>query len=342
MRIESQNILGSRKLDLLRATDWLFPRGMNHHELFAGVPAVQPVMQAFARRVAGLGRLPREVVPPREAARVKRDVLVVGAGPSGMAMAVAAARRGRTVHVVDENAQPGGILESLPSTEASDGLRAAFDQVVASGAVTLALRTLAAGVFGDDVLLVGEALTEACEARAVVFATGTHDGSLAFANNDLPGVMSARAAGLLLRYGILPGRAPVVVAMADLAAEVERSYGSVAGLAAGSHSRESAGAAVRIVQSAPSAALGSNRVEGVEVDGETLGADALVLDVTRSPAYELCAQAGARVRHVPQGFVVRPGTGVIRPGFFAIGEVTGEPLDVPRFVAKAEELVARL
>src|SRR5690348_4294251 len=36
--IVSQNRLGPREADLLRMTDWFFPEGMNHHELFAGIP----------------------------------------------------------------------------------------------------------------------------------------------------------------------------------------------------------------------------------------------------------------------------------------------------------------
>ena len=60
MSVVSQNRLGSRDADLLRMTDWFFPEGLNHHELFAGVPGVQSIMQSFARRVAGLGRLPAE------------------------------------------------------------------------------------------------------------------------------------------------------------------------------------------------------------------------------------------------------------------------------------------
>src|SRR5665213_578775 len=34
MEIVTQNKLGTRDLDLLRLTDWFFPRGLNHHELF--------------------------------------------------------------------------------------------------------------------------------------------------------------------------------------------------------------------------------------------------------------------------------------------------------------------
>src|SRR5262245_48442727 len=81
MVVVSQNRLGSREADLLRMTDWFFPEGMNHHELFAGIPGIQNIMQGFARRVAGLGRLPTRGAPIRRAVRRKVDVVVVGGGP---------------------------------------------------------------------------------------------------------------------------------------------------------------------------------------------------------------------------------------------------------------------
>src|SRR5690349_3070228 len=58
MLIERQNLVGAGETDLLRAADWFFPDGMNHHEFLAGaarVPGVQRALQALARRVAGLG-----------------------------------------------------------------------------------------------------------------------------------------------------------------------------------------------------------------------------------------------------------------------------------------------
>src|SRR3954447_19305682 len=45
MRLERQNAFPSARLDLFAATDWMFPGGMNHHELLAGVPIAQEVMQ---------------------------------------------------------------------------------------------------------------------------------------------------------------------------------------------------------------------------------------------------------------------------------------------------------
>ena len=81
--VTTQNTLGSREMDFLRVTDWFFPNGMNHHELFAGVPGLQGIMQSFARRVAGLGKLPVQVSAARGAQRRGADVVVVGAGAGG-------------------------------------------------------------------------------------------------------------------------------------------------------------------------------------------------------------------------------------------------------------------
>src|SRR5580704_1979391 len=76
-RIDAQNVVGSRKADLLRVTDWFFAKGLDHHHLMAGV----------ARKVAGLGRLPSQPVAPRPARRLEVDVVVVGGGVTGVAAA---------------------------------------------------------------------------------------------------------------------------------------------------------------------------------------------------------------------------------------------------------------
>jgi sarcosine oxidase subunit alpha len=92
-RVERQNVVGVGDVDLMRATDWFFKKGINHHELLTGVPGIQKVMISFARRVSGLGELPDETRAPRAAVETRDvDVLVVGAGPAGLAAARAASR----------------------------------------------------------------------------------------------------------------------------------------------------------------------------------------------------------------------------------------------------------
>ncbi len=54
-------------------------------------------------------------------------------------------------------------------------------------------------------LLVGPDGAISVSARRVVLAPGSHDPVHLFENNDLPGVLSARAALSMLRQGVLAG-----------------------------------------------------------------------------------------------------------------------------------------
>src|SRR5580704_1575036 len=84
-RVDAQNVVGSRKADLLRVTDWFFAKGLDHHHLMAGVPGLSEVMTGVARKVAGLGRLPSEPIAPRPARHLEVAAVVVGGGVTGVA-----------------------------------------------------------------------------------------------------------------------------------------------------------------------------------------------------------------------------------------------------------------
>jgi sarcosine oxidase subunit alpha len=334
-RVEVQNTLGSREVDFLRVTDWFFPEGMNHHELFAGVPGVQRVMQAFARRVAGLGKLPASAVAARQARRREADVVVVGGGPAGMAVASLLSERGRRVEVFDDGLELGGSLRALSPGEAQgwSDIEQRFVRARAkAGGLSARIATTVGGVYGDDLLVVGPEGAEVVMARAVILATGAHDGVLGFEGNDVPGVMSARAAGMLLRGGVLVG-ARVVVTVADGGGPFGESFArSVASRAE-----------VTLVRGEPVSVSGSSAVRSVTVrEGKRdrkMRADALLVDAPRAPAYELCEQAGAALAHEPRGFIAQTNKGKIRDGFFAVGEVVGTPFD-PAAIAKAAEALA--
>jgi sarcosine oxidase subunit alpha len=332
MRIETQNVVGSRSTDVLRMADWFFPDGMNHHELFAGVPGVQTVMQALARRVAGLGDLPRQASRPRAAARREADVLVVGAGPAGMAAAVELSRRGRRVEVVDDDLAWGGSARAMPGEAGLEWepLLDAFGAAVSALRVAVRLRTTAAGVYGDDVLVAGDDGVEVVTAHTLVLAPGAHDGTLAFEGNDVPGVMSARAACRLLVRGVVVGKR-VVVAALDGGGPYAAAY---------ARARSDA----NVVRGTVMRVSGSGRAKAVTMatpDGELrFACDAVLIDAPRAPAYELCAQAGAELVHEARGFVVRPGpAGKVRNGIYAVGEVVGTPLD-PNAVAREARALA--
>jgi len=331
MRIESQNVVGSRDTDLLRLTDWFFPQGMNHHELFAGVPGASRVMQTLARRVAGLGRLPKEGAPPAPARRRDADALVVGAGPAGMATALEFVKRGRRVEVVDDDLTWGGSARALVgrAREGWEPLLQGMREAVAASRVTMRSRTTAAGIYGDDVLVVGEDGVEVVAAKTLVLAPGAHDGVLAFEGNDVPGVMSARAGCRLLAHGVTAGRRPVVAVVAG-AGPFGEAY---------AEARPEA----RIVRGTPLRVRGSARPRDVAIateDGQVrLQCDALLVDAPCAPAYEICAQAGAELVHEGAGFRVRTAAGgKVRDGVFAAGEAVGTPLRPSEIAREARAL----
>jgi sarcosine oxidase subunit alpha len=326
--IVSQNRLGPRETDLLRMTDWFFPEGMNHHELFAGIPGVQTIMQGFARRVAGLGRLPLEPEAPHRATRRQVDVFVVGAGPAGMAVASRLATAGRSVEVAeDQLAAGGGILALAPEDAAKfEPIRKRFEQAALRGAIRLRTSTSAAAIYGRDLLVASdETGAEVLEARAIVFACGAHDGALAFEGNDVPGVMSARAGGLLLRHGVLVGERIAVIVPAG-----GGPFGESFARAAAEHAK------LALVHGDPIGVRGSSGVKSVrvrETSGKerSLDVDAVLIDAPRSPAYELPQQAGASLAHDPRGFIVQAPGGFIASdagrSVWAVGEVCGVPFE---------------
>jgi sarcosine oxidase subunit alpha len=249
-----------------------------------------------------------------------------------MAAALELARRGRRVEVVEDGLVWGGSLRALPeqALAAWAPLLGAFGDAVAASRVSLRLETTAAGIYGDDVLVGGPSGVEVVTARTLVLAPGAHDGVVSFESNDVPGVMSARAAGWLRAHGASAG-ARMVVAVVDGGGP----FGEA--LAAGQ-------ANVELVRGVPTRVRGSARVKEVTVveagGGERrIKCDALLVDAPRAPAYELCAQAGAELTHEPRGFVVRVTSGGrIRPGVLALGEVVGTPLDVAQVIEESRQL----
>jgi sarcosine oxidase subunit alpha len=148
------------------------------------------------------------------------DVLVIGAGPSGLSAALAAAERGADVVIVDENARSGGSgTYQVGSDETRlHAVRALDDAVKAHPRIRVLTNTLAAAYYADHwVPLVDATRITKMRAKAVVVASGAFEQPAVFRNNDLPGVMLASAAQrLAYRYSVSPGqRAVVLTANAD-------------------------------------------------------------------------------------------------------------------------------
>jgi len=206
------------------------------------------VYEPIIRKSAGLGRAPREIDPDSYASRYAHcDVLVIGAGPAGLAAALAASRTGAKVILVDEQSEIGGDLLSNPKAQidgrqAWDWLALSAQTLAAQKNLTILTRTTAFGYYQQNFLGLVEQLGEhlnsppsdmprqllwRVRAKRVVLATGSIERPLVFPGNDRPAVMLAGAAGnYLKRYGVKVGQRAVLITCHDSA------YGSAFELAA--------------------------------------------------------------------------------------------------------------
>ncbi len=197
----------------------------------------------------------------RSPAEAHYDVVVVGAGPSGIAAALEAKQTGASVLLVDENPVSGALMgNDVPlffggrmtaATQNSERmLEAVFmsmpelEQAMAAG-VELLLGTTAWGVYrnGPGVQSLPQQVVGLADAGRswlvgfgrIILATGARDLALAFPGWNQPGVMGAAALQMLLtRYAAFDGRRVLILGSHDLALEtalIAIEYGlEVAGL----------------------------------------------------------------------------------------------------------------
>jgi sarcosine oxidase, subunit alpha len=145
-------------------------------------------------------------------------------------------------------------------------------------------------------------------AREVVVATGAHERLLAFAGNDLPGVMLAGAVRTYReRFGVAAGERPVVLTTTDSGAAVGALVGAEV-----LDARQGIGTFE---------ALGDGRLEEVLVDGRRIPCDLLAVSGGWSPALQLWTQAQGAVAWDERTACHRPaGT---RPGMRVVGAADG-------------------
>ena len=193
----------------------------------------------FIRRAAGLGRAPTGPDPDTyDKSYAHCDVLVIGAGPSGLAAAHAAGRTGARVLVVDERSEPGGHLpgarQTINDAPAQEWVSAMVADLSGMEDVRILSRATALGYYDCNYVTVLERCTDhipyrerhgrvrqrlwKVRAKQVVLATGAHERPLVFRNNDRPGVMLASAAqSYVNRYAVRPGSNAVVFTNNDTA-----------------------------------------------------------------------------------------------------------------------------
>ncbi len=311
-QVETQNVLGTRETDLLSAADFLFPQGIDHHRLMAGVPGISALVGNFARRIAGLGRLADRAPAVSPAERMDVPVLVVGGGRAGL---TAAASLGARATLVDDGHSLGGALTALDPKRAaalSDAARAAGARLLPESSVLSLSREPDDGSGRITALVVGAERTRVLRCQAVLLATGRHDAVPAFPNNDLPGIFSARAALLAWQSDVLVGSRVALVGSGRYAARLVQQLAGAVDL-------------FELEASSVVRAIGRERISGVEVTTEDgtrrIKVNALVFDGPGAPSFELAVQGGASVDFDPAaGYFPRAdASGLVAERLFVAG-----------------------
>ncbi len=153
--------------------------------------------------------------------REKREIVIVGAGPAGLAASIEAAGCGAQVLLIDENEQPGGQLfkqihKFFGSREHSAGIRGIdigrtlLEQSRHAGVETW-LGSTVLGLYEGNCLSVvrntpqGKKIVTV-EAQRVLIATGSQENAINFEGWTLPGVMGAGCAQTMINVNrVLPG-----------------------------------------------------------------------------------------------------------------------------------------
>lgn len=293
LALERQNRVLPGGPDPTALVDRMFSAELDHHHLMVRPRLVNRVMQEVARNLAGFGTLPDADPMPVVTQRDVVDVLIVGGGAAGRA--VASALRSPRLSVV--------CVERFgdPATERDVRCRTAVFGIYPAEGVVAAIDSSAT-----------PRVLQRWRPRHVVIATGARDVILPLRNNDLPGVVAATGLAAMLAQTQSALACPTVV------------------VGDGAHAqRLGAGLGVDVLATDDvTAILGGGRVEAIATRSGKREVGCVALAAPPAPASELARQAGAKVHWRGGGFVIdRDDEGrVAAPGpwqLWACGQVCG-------------------
>lgn len=251
------------------------------------------------------------------------ELAVIGAGPAGLAAAARAAQLGAPVVLVDEQPTAGGHLRwtlaaqhGLPvELNGLPGFELAARLSEGLAGVEVLAGTVAWGLFEPrTVAVAGQATTDQLEAERVIVATGSTDIVWPFRGWTLPGVLTSRAARIVMHlHRVRPGRRAVIIgddpqladelrlAGIEVAAQIPGPDGLVAG--------------------------GNQHLEWVEYEGRRHSADLALFALGRQPDPELAlhlrcepAFSAADGCHVP---LRSDSLETSVPGLYVVGDAAG-------------------
>ena len=225
----------------------LLPAGF-YYKTFMWPASFWEKYEYFIRKSAGLGKSPTEPDPDiYEHRYLHCDVLIIGAGISGIIAAKTAAKNGFKTLLVDEKPNLGGstIYQNndhfkINDTNSSKWLEKEIDDLKNYKNLEIKTRTSVAAYHGYNFILARENLTDHIEvskrdnkvrqrllkirAKKVITATGSIERPLIFNNNDRPGILLSSAIKKYVDfYGVKSGEKIVLFTNNDTAYETALS-----------------------------------------------------------------------------------------------------------------------
>lgn len=269
---------------------------------------------------------------------LETEIAVVGGGPAGMCAAIAAARQGARVTLVDREDRLGGQLVKqthrfFGSEHEHAGTRGfqiaelLSSEIAALPGINVLSEATALGFYPDRVLLLEQRdRIKKVRAARLVVATGAAEKMLAFPNNDLPGIYGAGAVQTLMNvHGVTPGKRVLMVGAGNIGlivsyqllqagvqvAAVIEAAPRIGGYAV--HASKIRRAGIPILTShTVLEAHGTRHLEGATIarvdqswqpvagSERYIEVDVMCLAVGLSPLVELLCQAGCAMRYVPE------------------------------------------
>ena len=233
----SQNHFPTLEFDVGEINSWLarfLPAGFYYKMFIHPRPFWKYVYEPFIRMSAGLGKAPKvKDGSTYEHFHAFFDVVIVGGGVSGLQTALAAARTGVKILLIEQQSSWGGRAQideaHIDGFTVNEWVQNVLEELNDMPNATLRTRMTGAGIYDHGYFLGYEQLNDHNEnndgprhrlwkirSKQIVCCTGAIERPLSFAGNDIPGVLLASAVrDYGVDYGVSIGQKTVVITNND-------------------------------------------------------------------------------------------------------------------------------
>ena len=238
------SVFGIQVKQLFKLFHKAMPAGF-YYKTFMAPRQLWHFYEKIIRKLAGVSPVPKvEDAELYDHYHQHCDILIVGGGVAGMQAALSAPAKQRVI-LLDDRCVLGGqwhtnVRSEIDGKNINEWIKEAQQKIHKASNITLLQRTTAYGRFDHGLVLALERLQDhlAIDARSkskarqrlhriryakLVIAAGAFERPIAFPGNDVPGIMiSSAVQDYINRYGVMPGKRPLIYTNNDAAFELAR------------------------------------------------------------------------------------------------------------------------